>query len=111
MRAFDFGNSAAGEVGQAALGHRFDALAEILRLPQPRLFGKLVRGRLAHALVRLLTRLVTQSAMARHDGPLSILRSYTPREVTVLCEKAGLFDVRIAHHVTLIRQCAVRTKR
>jgi len=70
----------------------------------------LVRGRLAHALVRLLTRLFTRSAMARHDGPLSILRSYTPREVTALCERAGLFDVRVAHHSTLIRQCAVRTK-
>lgn len=71
----------------------------------------LVRGRLAHALVRLLTRLFTRSAMARHDGPLSILRSYTPPEVTALCEKAGLFDARVVHHFALIRQCAVRSKR
>ncbi len=71
----------------------------------------LVRGRAAHGLVWLLTRLLTRSAMARHDGPLSILRSYTPPEVTALCEKAGFFDVRVVHHLTLIRQCAVRTKR
>ena len=71
----------------------------------------LVRGRAAHGLVWLLTRLFTRSAMARHDGPLSILRSYTPREVTALCEKAGLFDVRVVHHLALIRQCAVRAKR
>jgi hypothetical protein len=71
----------------------------------------LVRGRIAHGLVWLLTRLLTRSAMARHDGPLSILRSYTPSEVTALCEKAGLFDVRIVHHLSLIRQCAVRAKR
>jgi hypothetical protein len=71
----------------------------------------LVRGRPAHRLVWLLTRLFTRSAMARHDGPLSILRSYTPSEVTALCEKAGLFDVRVVHHLTLIRQCAVRAKR
>ena len=71
----------------------------------------LVRGRIAHGLVWLLTRLLTRSAMARHDGPLSILRSYTPPEVTALCEKAGLFDVRIVHHLSLIRQCAVRAKR
>jgi hypothetical protein len=71
----------------------------------------LVRGRIAHGLVWLLTRLFTRSAMARHDGPLSILRSYTPPEVTALCEKAALFDVRVVHHVSLIRQCAVRAKR
>ena len=71
----------------------------------------LVRGRIAHGLVWLLTRLLTRSAMARHDGPLSILRSYTPPEVTALCEKAGLFNVRVVHHLSLIRHCAVRAKR
>ena len=48
--------------------------------------------------------------MSRHDGPLSVLRSYTPAEVAALCEKAGLFDVRVVHHPALIRQCAVRAK-
>jgi len=71
----------------------------------------LVRSRPAHRLVWLLTRIFTRSAMARHDGPVSILRSYTPPEVSALCEKAGLFDVRVVHHMSLIRQCAVRAKR
>ena len=71
----------------------------------------LVRGRVAHGLVWLLTRLFSRSAMARHDGPMSILRSYTPPEVAALCEKAALFDVRVVHHPSLIRQCAVRAKR
>ena len=70
----------------------------------------LVRGRAAHRLVWLLTRIFTRSAMARHDGPVSVLRSYTPSEVAALCEKAGLFDVRVVHHMVLIRQCAVRAK-
>lgn len=70
----------------------------------------LVRGRVAHALVWLLTRLFARSRMAQHDGPMSILRAYTPREVGALCEKAGLFDVRVVHHLSLIRQCAVRAK-
>jgi len=70
----------------------------------------LVRGRAAHGLVWLLTRLLSRSAVARHDGPLSVLRSYTPSEVAVLCEKAGLFDVRVVHHALFLRQCAVRTK-
>jgi len=71
----------------------------------------LVRSRPAHRLVWLLTRIFARSAMARHDGPLSIRRSYTPPEVTALCEKAGVFDARVVHHRTLIRQCVVRAKR
>jgi len=71
----------------------------------------LVRGRVAHRLVWLLTRIVTRSGMARHDGPMSVLRSYTPPEVAALCEKAGLFDVKVVHHALYIRQCAVRAKR
>ena len=70
----------------------------------------LVRGRTAHRLVWLVTRMCSRSAMARYDGPLSVLRSYTPSEVAALCEKAGLLDVRVVHHAWFIRQCAVRTK-
>jgi len=70
----------------------------------------LVRGRAAYRLVWLLTRLLSRSAMARHDGPMSILRSYTPPEVVALCEKAGFFDVKVVHHAAFIRQCAVRKK-
>lgn len=70
----------------------------------------LVRGRAAYRLVWLLTRIFSRSAMARHDGPMSILRSYTPPEVAALCEKAGFFDVKVVHHAAFIRQCAVRVK-
>jgi hypothetical protein len=70
----------------------------------------LVRGRAAHRLVSALTRLLSRSPVARHDGPLSVLRSYTPPEVAALCEKAGLFDVIVVHHAVFIRQCAVRKK-
>ena len=70
----------------------------------------LVRGRAAYLLVWVLTRLLSRSAMARHDGPVSILRSYTPPEVIALCEKAGFFDVKVVHYRAFIRQCAVRAK-
>src|SRR4029450_3482839 len=40
----------------------------------------LVRTRLAHAVVWLITRFITRSAISRHDGPLSGLGSYTPPE-------------------------------
>ena len=71
----------------------------------------LVRGRVAHRLVWALTRVFSRSTMAHHDGPMSVLRSYTPPDVAALCEKAGLFDVKVVHHAPFIRQCAVRAKR
>ena len=74
------------------------------------IMNDLVRSRAAHRLVWVLTRLLSRSAMARHDGPLSILRSYRPAEVVALCEKAGLFDVKVVHHHAFIRLCAVRAK-
>ena len=70
----------------------------------------LVRSRTAYALVWLMTRLFTRSAMSRHDGPLSVQRAYV-REVSGLCEKAGLFDASIVHHWPYFRFCVVRTKR
>ena len=71
----------------------------------------LVRGRVARALVWALTRVLSRSAMARHDGPMSVARSYTPSELKALCEKAGFFDARVAHHAAFIRHSAVRVKR
>lgn len=71
----------------------------------------LARSRLAHAVVWLITRVITRGYIARHDGPLSVLRAYTPREVTDLCGKAGLPDAAVVHHWPYFRFCAVRTKR
>jgi hypothetical protein len=70
----------------------------------------LVRSRIAHAVVWLITRFITRSAISRHDGPLSVRRSYTPPEVSGLCEKAGLPDVAVVHHWPYLRFCAVRMK-
>jgi hypothetical protein len=33
--------------------------------------------------------------MARHDGPLSVLRAYTPGEVRALIARAGLTDALV----------------
>jgi len=71
----------------------------------------LVRSRIAHAVVWLITRFITRSAISRHDGPLSVRRSYTPREVSGLCEKAGVADVNVVHHWPYLRLCAVRDQR
>ncbi|HEY7653538.1 MAG TPA: methyltransferase domain-containing protein [Methylomirabilota bacterium] len=71
----------------------------------------LVRSHIAHWVVWLITRFITRSAISRHDGPLSVRRSYTPGEVTELCEKAGLVDASVVHHRPYLRFCAVRAKR
>jgi SAM-dependent methyltransferase len=51
--------------------------------------GDLRRGRLAYLGARLLA-LGPWHAMARHDGPLSVLRAYTVAEVRELVRHAGL---------------------
>jgi len=68
----------------------------------------LVRSRAAYVLVWLVTRVLARNRMSRHDGPVSVLRAYTPDEVRALCEKAGIFDARVFRYPLLLRQCAVR---
>jgi ubiquinone/menaquinone biosynthesis C-methylase UbiE len=74
------------------------------------LVNDLVRSRTAYALVWLATRVLTRNRMSRHDGPLSVRRAYTPDELGTLCEKAGLFDVRVRRYRLLARQCAIRMR-
>jgi SAM-dependent methyltransferase len=75
------------------------------------LVNDLMRSRAAYCAVWLATRALTRNPISRHDGPLSVRRAYTPGEVRALCEKAGLFDVRVHRYPLLARHCAVRTKR
>jgi len=70
----------------------------------------LFRSRLAHALVWLATRVLAKSRMSRHDGPVSVLRAYTPGEVEALARRAGLDDVRVHRYASALRLCAVRTR-
>jgi len=48
------------------------------------------RSCVAWALISVLTRLFTGNRLTRHDGPLSVLRSYTVSELESLVVKAGL---------------------
>ena len=52
------------------------------------------RGRLAWAAVWLVTRATACGRMARHDGPLSVRRAYTPAELARLSRRAGLPEIR-----------------
>jgi SAM-dependent methyltransferase len=71
----------------------------------------LARSRVAYAAVWLATRLFARSAMSRHDGPLSVLRAYTPAEITALAERAGLTGVWVRRHPLRMRWSAERAKR
>jgi ubiquinone/menaquinone biosynthesis C-methylase UbiE len=52
------------------------------------------RGRLAYLGARLLAR-GPWHAMARHDGPLSVLRAYTLEEARALVAQAGIANARV----------------
>lgn len=50
----------------------------------------LVRSRLSYWAARLLCQLFSANPLTRHDGPLSVLRSYTPYEIEILAGRAGV---------------------
>ena len=64
------------------------------------------RGRLAWAAVWLATHMTGCGSMARHDGPLSVRRAYTPKELARLSTRAGLSDIQW-HRAPVFRQIGV----
>ncbi|OXM16511.1 methyltransferase domain-containing protein [Paenibacillus herberti] len=57
----------------------------------------LERSRTAYGFARLLALAVWRSPVTRHDGPLSVRRSYTAVEARALLEQAGL-KARVRRH-------------
>lgn len=47
------------------------------------------RSWIAYSLIYILTRLLTRNRLTRSDGPLSVLRSYTPGELAALAARSG----------------------
>jgi ubiquinone/menaquinone biosynthesis C-methylase UbiE len=66
----------------------------------------LLRGRLAVWLVRVVTLLLARHPFARHDGPLSVRRAYSPGELQALCARAGWTDAAIRRYPLLLRVVA-----
>lgn len=96
--------------------HHFDpddairALAEMWRVARVAvLVVDLVRSYPAYAGTWLATRLVARNRITRHDGPLSVLRAYTPLESLELARAAGLANARVATHAPF-RQALVAVK-
>jgi ubiquinone/menaquinone biosynthesis C-methylase UbiE len=54
------------------------------------------RSWIACALIYILTRLFTRNRLTRYDGPLSVLRSFTPGELAALARRAGATDFAIS---------------
>ncbi|MDQ7843888.1 MAG: methyltransferase domain-containing protein [Armatimonadota bacterium] len=57
-----------------------------------------VRSWASYAGAWLDTRLFARSSLARHDGPVSVLRAFTVPEMRDLLDRAGLFSARVRRH-------------
>ncbi|HJV34531.1 methyltransferase domain-containing protein [Geomonas sp.] len=65
-------------------------VAEMLRVARKGyLLMDLRRSWIAYGLICLLTRIFTRNRLTRYDGPLSVLKSFTPAELTALARDAG----------------------
>lgn len=91
------------EPAQAAAGLREMAAAARIAV----VVNDLLRRRLSLGLVWLATRLLGCHPISRHDGPLSVRRSYSRDELTALAEKAGARRLTIREYPVLGRLLAV----
>lgn len=64
------------------------------------LVNDLERHAVSHFLARCLAAtLWRRNRLTRHDGPLSVLRGFTPRELLEIGERAGLREPRVSRHL------------
>ena len=91
------------EPAQAALGLREMTAAARIGV----VVNDLLRRPLSLGLVWLVTRLLGCHPISRHDGPLSVRRSYSRDELQALAEKAGARRLTIREYPVLGRLVAV----
>jgi ubiquinone/menaquinone biosynthesis C-methylase UbiE len=76
-----------------------DTIRWLKELHRVAAFGYIImdlrRSWVAWALITVLTRLFTRNRLTRHDGPLSVLRSYRDDELSALASRAGFADQRV----------------
>lgn len=68
------------------------------------------RSRAAFAVVWLTTRALGCHRISRHDGPLSVRRSYSPRELRDLAARARIPSLAVHRYPYLVRVVAVGAK-
>jgi ubiquinone/menaquinone biosynthesis C-methylase UbiE len=85
--------------------HHFDpdtavqVLREMHRLGRSGfILNDLKRGWLGFAAAWIASRVTTRNRLTRNDAPLSVRRAYTPAELAVLLDKAGVRDASITTH-------------
>lgn len=76
------------------------ALRELARTARRAIIvGELERGRAAYLGARILAATVwRRNRLTRHDGPISVLRAFTPAELLDLARRAGLHEPRVHRH-------------
>ena len=104
-RALPFDNGAFDMVTCSLALHHFNpeeavqVLAEAWRVARRGLLVvDLTRGYLAWLGAWLATRTVARNRMTRHDGPLSVLRAYTPKEMQSLALRAEIPNAQSRTH-------------
>ena len=84
--------------------HHFDGqsavavLRELARVARTVIVNDLRRSGLAWAFARYAFPLFTRNRFTLYDGPMSVLRAYTPQEVRALAEEAGWTSVAVRKH-------------
>lgn len=63
------------------------------------ILNDLRRSRLGYAGAWIAAHLATHNRLTRNDAPLSVRRAYTPQELVVLLDRAGIDDVAISTHL------------
>jgi len=112
--ALPFRPGAADVVTASLLLHHLEPDAAARSLAEMRaaarlgvVINDLLRSRVTLALVWLVTRLFTRHPFARHDGPLSVRRAYSPDELRALAARAGLSRLAVRRYPWLGRIVAV----
>ena len=80
--------------GQSAIA----ALRELARVARTVIVNDLRRSRVAWAFARFAFPLFTRNRFTLYDGPLSVLRAYTPSEARELAQQAGWTSVAVRKH-------------
>jgi hypothetical protein len=112
--ALPFRPGAADVVTASLLLHHLEPDAAARSLSEMRaaarlgvVINDLLRNRVTLALVWLVTRLFTRHPFARHDGPLSVRRAYSPDELRALAARGGMRRLDVRRYPWLGRIVAV----
>ena len=62
------------------------------------IINDLHRSRIAFAFIKVLTRLVTNNRLTRHDAPVSVMNAFTPSEMAGMAQEAGVKNFTVNRH-------------